>query len=346
MEDKPKEILELERALGIDHIDTYMLNGDDKIISLTIIHQNLKDITPLTKCLYLEELSLYNNRITDLTPLYSLLRLNYLDLHYNNIYDISPLSNLTSLNYLNVIMNEISDISPLSELKMLNELHLSGNKINDLSPLSKLKDLNRLDLFNNKINDISHLAEMKALNTLSLGSNRINDITAIGSLKSLNSLYLFKNHISDISHLSTLDNLNYIDLRHNKITDLTPLKKFIDGGFDVLLNSNNRPKYSFRNIIFVGENPLLNPPISIVQNGNEYIMAHFNDIAEHGEFEILEAKLLIIGEPKAGKTTLRKKIFNLDYPVPCDEEKETIGVQIQQGWNFPFSKDPTKTFHS
>ena len=110
MEDKPKEILELERALGIDHVDDYVFEGNH-LISLSIIQQNLIDITPLSKFQNLVKLILNANQISDLSPLNGLSRLNFLDLHSNEIIDISPLSNLKSIIYLNLELNQIKDIS-------------------------------------------------------------------------------------------------------------------------------------------------------------------------------------------------------------------------------------------
>jgi hypothetical protein len=46
MEDKPKEILELERALGIDHVDYYKWDGE-KVTKLKINYKGIKDISPL-----------------------------------------------------------------------------------------------------------------------------------------------------------------------------------------------------------------------------------------------------------------------------------------------------------
>ncbi len=327
MADKPKEILELERALGIHYIDTYMLNGNNNIISLTIIHHNLKDISPLTKCLHLEELSLFNNVIKDLTPICGLSKLNYLNLHSNEISDISPLSNLTSLNFLDLEINQITDISPLSELKMLNELKLSGNLINDLSPIAGLRDLIILELFDNKINNITPLSELKALNSLVLSYNQIKDISPLRKLESLYNLYLFNNHINDISILSDLEGLEFIDLRYNLISDITPLKKFISKGVDILINRDEKSKYSFKNEIVVGENPLENPPISIIEQGNKAVLEYFERIEkerEKGERPINEAKLIIIGEPESGKTTLMNYLQGKHFIVPSTTQGFTI----------------------
>ncbi len=41
MEDKPKEILELERALGIDHVDYYKWDGE-KVTKLKINYKGIK----------------------------------------------------------------------------------------------------------------------------------------------------------------------------------------------------------------------------------------------------------------------------------------------------------------
>lgn len=326
MEDKPKEILELERALGIDHVDDYVFEGNH-LISLSIIQQNLIDITPLSKFQNLVKLILNANQISDLSPLNGLSRLNFLDLHSNEIIDISPLSNLKSIIYLNLELNQIKDISSLSELKKLNELRLSGNLIFDLCPLAGLKDLCSLELFNNKIYDISPLAEMTSLNHLVLSYNQISDISPIVRLKNLDGLYLFNNRIIDISSLSYLENLYFIDLRNNLISDLVPLKFFISNGLDILINRDEKSKYSFKNEILIGENPLENPPISIIEQGNQAVLAYFERIEKEkqkGTRPINEAKMIIIGEPESGKTTLMNYLQGKPFTVPSTTQGFTI----------------------
>ncbi|MFZ1524013.1 MAG: leucine-rich repeat domain-containing protein, partial [Saprospiraceae bacterium] len=317
MEDKPKEILELERALGIGSVSIYNIEYG-KLVSLAIFGENLQDITPIS----------------------ALKQLTSLDLTYNKISDISPLKKLKRLTHLDLTNNKISDISPLRTLHALNLLHASGNQISDLSPLQALNDLTLLDLAKNKITDLSHLNKLIGLKRLHLSRNKISDLTPLKKLTHLTSLYLSNNQISIVLPLQELFNLTTLDLSNNHISDIYPLIEIIKKGLKLSLKENDYTNNSIR----LNGNPVSIPPLEIVEKGNKAVLDYFDDLEKYGEFEILEGKLLIVGEPKAGKTTLRKKIFDPEYPVPCKEEKETIGVQILKGWEFPYLEDQAKIF--
>ena len=100
--------------------------------------------------------------------------------------------------------------------------------------------------------------------------------------------------------------------------------------------------------IDLDDNPLTNPPKEILQGGNAAILNFFQQIeAQEGTVPLYEAKLLIVGEPKAGKTTLQKKLAQPDYLVPPDGDKtveSTVGINILEGWEFPFCHDASIVF--
>ncbi len=58
---------------------------------------------------------------------------------------------------------------------------------------------------------------------------------------------------------------------------------------------------------------------------------------------LFEAKLLIVGEPGAGKTSLMKKLLDSSYPVP-NEEDPTLGIEVVSGWRFPYQNDQVFDF--
>ena len=76
------------------------------------------------------------------------------------------------------------------------------------------------------------------------------------------------------------------------------------------------------------------PPIEVAQQGIEAIRAYFRQLKEKGKDYIYEAKLLIVGEAGAGKTTLAKKIEDSNYQLNSNE-KSTEGIDITK-WSFHF----------
>ena len=95
-------------------------------------------------------------------------------------------------------------------------------------------------------------------------------------------------------------------------------------------------------------NNLRGLPKNVLAEGNKGLLLYFKQIEEQqGTEPLYEAKLLIVGQPGAGKTTLQKKLENPEYVVPEGGDKEvlsTLGVQIMEGWDFPYTTSPTGKF--
>ncbi|HLP95354.1 MAG TPA: COR domain-containing protein [Saprospiraceae bacterium] len=77
----------------------------------------------------------------------------------------------------------------------------------------------------------------------------------------------------------------------------------------------------------VFDNPLTHPPVEIVSQGNAAILRYFEDLEKQGTDQIYEAKLLLIGEGSAGKTTLCRKLFDPNAPLPQEKDR-TKGIDI------------------
>ncbi len=237
----------------------------------------------------------------------------------NQIRDISPLANLVNLSKLYLRENKLSDISPLANLVNLSELNLRGNQLSDISPLANLVNLSELDLRGNQISNISPLANLVNLTLLNLGENQLSDISPLANLVNLILLFLSINQLSDISLLANLVNLSVLNLRRNQLSDIPEIfvKQIkLDYSFDYL-NDN----------ICIGENPLL-PEINqaIKSNGREGLLAYYDNLKK-GKKPFNEAKLIFLGEPDAGKTSLMRYLLN----KPFDNNKSvTRGVNLER----------------
>ncbi len=79
--------------------------------------------------------------------------------------------------------------------------------------------------------------------------------------------------------------------------------------------------------IYVEGCPLINPPAEIVNQGNDAILNYFRE-RELGDVDHLyEAKMLILGEGGAGKTSLLRRLYQPDQPLPTEQET-TKGISI------------------
>ena len=75
--------------------------------------------------------------------------------------------------------------------------------------------------------------------------------------------------------------------------------------------------------------PLVHPPPEIVQQGQEAVLNYLREIEAQGEDHLFEAKVLILGEGRAGKTSLLRRLYQPELPLPA-EEATTKGIDIHR----------------
>ena len=352
-----------------------------QLTKLELGNNQLTDITPLKKLQQLTELNLSSNQLTDITPLKELQQLTELNLSYNQLTDITPLKELQQLTELNLSANQLTDISPLKELQQLTELDLFNNKLKDITPLKdlhqliglnvginqltsifpleKLKHLKLLWLVKNNIRNPSVLSSLTQLERLSLGSNQISSISFLKELKNLVILHLQDNLLKNISPLKNLTNLTELSLDNNKISDISAIK-YLKGLRNLRLQKNpitNLPLWitdfnldiDWRDyggsdgFITFYENPLKSPPVEIIKQGKNAIKRYFEKIEEEGVDFIYEAKLTLVGEGSAGKTSLQRRLLNKRAALPR-KDKRTRGIEIKD-WQFKKEKDKIHLAH-
>lgn len=105
--------------------------------------------------------------------------------------------------------------------------------------------------------------------------------------------------------------LEKIDIMINQITDLSPLKYLL--GLRSFHSANN---------------PIKNPPREVVDAGIEQIRQHFNALEKHGSEALREIKVLLLGKPGAGKTTLCKRLMGETDFEKLSQDESTPGVDV------------------
>lgn len=152
----------------------------------------------------------------------------------------------------------------------------------------------------------------------------VNEFSALQFFKSTSS------KLEDISFLQGLTGLTSLDLRDNQIKSIPKGMSewkvnlsLVDDAIKIYLGNEKG--------IFVANNPLEDPPIEIIKQGKEAIRNYFAEREENEEY-MAEVKLLIVGEERAGKTSLAKTLTIPGYVL--EDEHSTEGIDIHK-WVIP-----------
>ncbi len=275
----------------------------------------------------------------------NLVNLTTLDLAWNQIgaEGAKHLANLVNLTTLDLESNQIGaegakQLANLVNLTTLG-LELNGIGAEGAKHLTNLINLTTLDLRWNQIGDegAKHLANLVNLTELSLYGNQIADagVKHWVDLKKLEILNLSENNIQWLDPLSELLSLRRLNLGHTLVTDLSPLRNLLESGVAAQWDD-----LCYGDGIYVENCPLIHPPPEIVYQGHEAVLNYFREIDAQGVASLHEAKVLIVGEGRAGKTSLLCRLYQPDRRLPTEDET-TRGIAIQR---YDFATPAGKTF--
>ena len=252
--------------------------------------------------------------------------LQKLSLNSNQLNNLpESIGQLQSLQSLDLGLNQLSNFpESIGRLQSLKSLNLSGNQISILSEeIGQLSNLTSLELGGNQLSTLPEsVRQLSNLQSLDLSFNRLSTLTeSIRQLKSLKSLNLCSNQIASLPKWARLlKSLNYLDLRGNPL----PIPPEILGSrapgdfFSALEERNTLVSYDDSTTVVTTE---------------EKLDFYFSLQTEAVSVPLYEAKLILIGEGGAGKTSLAKKIDNEAYKLP-ENEKSTEGIDVIR-WDFP-----------
>ena len=217
---------------------------------------------------------------------------------------------LKSLNLESFGLTEIP--AEVGEMNWLEILVISNNEnLSDFQVLKKLSNLKELYVWKTQIDDLQFLETLPNLQLLDIADTPCNNIASLDKLVSLRKL----------------------DISNTQVTDLSPLLPLIQKGIPVEWQKSTIVTSTGSDVFVVGgkNSPLTNPPQEIIEQGNEAILRYFEEKERLGAKSIIkvrEAKLLIVGQGGAGKTTLRDKLLNAEAELP-PPDATTRGIEIR-----------------
>lgn len=190
-----------------------------------------------------------------------------------------------------------------------------------LDPIKK-KEVIGLHLMSMGLKDFPlQILELKSLHSLRMDDNLLSRLPKeISRLRFLEKLDLNENNLNELPReIAELQSLKKLYLINNNITILP--KEITE------LNMEIKWEYDEKGGIVLKGNPLKSPPIEIVKQGRDAVLNYFKEL-ETESVRLLQSKLLIVGNGEVGKTTLMKKLENLDFQVEVGKEKSTHGINI------------------
>lgn len=355
---RPVQRLERLRELDVSNTavsDTAMLVGLPSLQRLNLANTLVANELVLPQLGSLKCLDISGTRLTDLSAISGATTLIDLDIARTSVTSLAPLSELVRLERLNCSGTPVTYVDPLAGLGRLRDIDLSSTSVYSVEPLSRMASLQTLDISKTFVRDLSlqcsdTLIQFAARQTLLRSLEFLRDFEAIERLD------VAKTDVSDLSALRTAKNIEFLDISETKVRDLVPIRHLIEKGIGPIgwRVSNDVPyehlweasdiafgqEQTRRRGLYLANCPLSSPPREIVAQGRAAILNFFDERLSDSTDFLYEAKLLILGEGGAGKTTLFRRLFRPDLPLPT-EDQTTRGIDIHR---YDFQVKDNRTF--
>lgn len=315
-QDKPVEILELEKLYGInlDQEEEKNIYSEERLKMRNFFAVNkANDIIALA--------------IMDIENTY-------------NIEDITPISKFKNLIYLSLTKNNIKDISSILPKPHLKFLYLGGNKIKDISSLSQCSQLEELAIWDNPIENPNNLKLLSNLKSLYCQNTGLKNLDFLSGLNNLNILHARHNEISNIDIIKKMNHLTNIELNNNQIKTI-PQKIAQNLNWAIDESDKYRRGVKDQMGMSIKDNPLEFPPNSVIDLGQETIKNYYITTEKFGHAPLSEGRIIVVGDGSAGKSSLIERVMHNTFE---QGKSQTNGIFIEH-WQLPHNNGRQLTFH-
>ena len=304
------------------------------LLSLNLYHNYISDLSFLGRIPNLERLFLNDNQVKDVNILDRLPNLQILNISQNQIREINLENQLIKLNTLSLNKNQIISFDFLNQLPNLQELKLDENGLSNFMPGVQLPNLQKLTLKDNEIEDISFLDKLPNLLELNLHNNKVSDINSIKKAPSLREIFLGHNQVKGIRFMHKLRYLQTLALQNNQIIDIIPLPKELGNIQQLSIGENNFMYFPFELLFLpklfwlnIRKTSAINIPKELTHESNAlpHLKNYYADLLKD-PYSAYEAKQIIVGNGRVGKTSLLKALYGLGDFDP--NEDSTHGIQL------------------
>lgn len=176
LDEKWQSIFKLQYPLS--RIPTYKeLHDLTAVKSIVIIDEDIKDLSPLSQFVYLEELYLERVGLENLESIYAVKDVKILSIKESPIEDLGPLNQLYKLEKLILDFTAVSNLKPLEEMQSLEHLSLAGTQVKSLKGIETLIGLRYLDISSTQVRWIGKLELLTNLEKLICYNTRIFDFS-------------------------------------------------------------------------------------------------------------------------------------------------------------------------
>ncbi|MFM9950108.1 MAG: COR domain-containing protein [Saprospiraceae bacterium] len=321
--------------------DLNSLRGLPQLKKLYISETYVTDLSGLEDLIELEELDVSSTLVDNLSPVKDLTQLQILSASSTLVSDLGPIKGLSKLEMLFISSTSVGDLSPLEKLYRLQVLYIYSTNVSDLGPLRGLTQLRVLSVGSTQVSDLSPLKELVKLQTLSVSSTPVSDLTPLKDLTQLQVFYVYLTHVSDLTPLKDLTQLQLFSVYSTRVSDLTPLENLLQlkeldisatsvsnlNPLKKLIKSGVLIKFSRGEyVINVEDCPLDTSLIAAIKKGQSAVLNYLN----RPKSRLFESRVLVLGEPRAGKTTLRRKLKNPNAEMPkLTESTKAFEIEIE-----------------